>query len=124
MITQLRIDETVRLDRDRLEHLYMQLGPNGAEGVVSRAMEELAVRLAKASKCFKRGDIEELRRTTKSMVAISDQIGMAAFARVAGDVQSLCDGQDGAALAACMARLERIGENSLMAIWDLQDLSV
>lgn len=114
----------MRLDHDRLEQLYMQLGPSGAEGVVARAMEELAARLAKVEKLFKRGELEEMQRATRSMIAISEQIGMTTFARVATDVVDLAGSQNAAALAAAVSRLIRIGEGSLMAVWDLQDASI
>ena len=44
MIVTLEQTETVRLDRDRLGALYRQLGEDGAEDVVCRAIEELATR--------------------------------------------------------------------------------
>jgi hypothetical protein len=124
MVTHLRFDEPVRLDREKLEHLYVQLGSRGAEDVISRAMEELAVRLAKVGKAWKRGDMDEVRRVSRSMVAISEQIGMVAFARVSGQVSALAVTDKGTALAATVTRLTRIGESSLIAVWDLQDLSV
>jgi hypothetical protein len=55
------------------------------------------------------------------MVAIADQIGMASLARVARDVSSCAVRVDAAALGATLARLERIADVSLMAIWDMQD---
>lgn len=124
MITKLRPDEPVRLDRDRLEHLYTQLGHSGAEGVVARAMEELAARLSRVEKLFKRGELGEMQRASRSMIAISEQIGMVTFARVAKDVSTLSGSENSAALAATVARLIRIGEGSLMAVWDLQDASI
>ncbi len=102
----------------------MQLGAPGAEAVVARAMEELAARLARVERLFSGGDHHELHRAARSMVGIAEQIGMDMFARVAGDVAALTLTHDAAALAATMARLKRIGEGSLMAVWDLHDASV
>ena len=124
MVTRLHHDEVVRLDRNRLEQLYAQLGPSGADGVICRAMEELAARLAKAEKLYRRNELNDLQRAVRSMVAIAEQIGMMCFASVARDVADLTRGTDSAGLAACMARLIRIGEGSLMAVWDLQDASI
>ena len=87
-------------------------------------MEELAVRLAKVDSCFKKGQLEEMQRAARSMIAISDQIGMQTFAAVATDVSQLALSADSAALAACVDRLMRIGENSLLAVWDLQGASL
>lgn len=124
VVVKLRPDGSVDLDRERLDQLYGQLGTTGADGVVSRAMEELAVRLAKVESAYKKGNLEELHRSARSMVAISDQIGMMSFAMVASDVSTLAQTEDSTALAACVDRLMRIGENSLLAVWDLQGASL
>ncbi|SFK11428.1 hypothetical protein [Celeribacter neptunius] len=124
VVAKLRPEGKVQVDRERLDQLYEQLGTSSADGVVSRAMEELAVRLGKVESCFRKGNLDEMQRAARSMVAISDQIGMVTFARVAGDVSALALSEDSAALAACVERLMRIGENSLLAIWDLQGASL
>jgi len=121
-IVQLTLEENVRLDRDQLEVLYVQLGPAGADKLVSHALEELAVALARVQKNHTAGRVDEVRVGVKSMITISQQIGMTTLARVARDVMDLLDGEDGAAYCASVARLGRIGESSLMAVWDLQDI--
>ncbi len=123
-IITLAQNETVRLDSDRLGELYAQLGEAGAEDVVCRAMEELAVRLSHSERLFRQGDMEDLRKSARSLVAISEQIGMHSVARVARDVTYCIDDNDPVALAATLSRLLRIGERSLTAIWDMQDLSI
>jgi hypothetical protein len=87
-------------------------------------MEELAVRLAKVESCYKKGRLDEMQRAARSMIAISEQIGMETFARVAADVNDLATRDDGTALAATVDRLLRIGQKSLLAVWDLQGESV
>ncbi len=116
--------ETVRLDPDRLDGLYHQLGETGAGDVVCRAIEELAVRLTHCERLWRQQDCEGLRKTARSLIAIADQIGMTALARIAADVTDVIDSDDGAATGATLFRLLRIGERSLTAVWDLQDLSV
>ena len=82
-------------------------------------------------------DIAELRKladshpelaqqiaTDRRVIAISDQIGMRMLSRVASDVTQAIDSTDVVAIAATLARLLRIGESSLTAIWDSQDLSL
>ncbi|SHL47725.1 hypothetical protein SAMN05444414_11573 [Roseovarius marisflavi] len=118
----LKQDETVRLDADRLEALYLQLGESNAEDVVCRALEELAARLSHSERCHREGRLEDMRKSTRSLIAIADQIGMQLLARVAGDVTGCIDVGDRNALAATFARLLRIGERSLCEIWDLQDI--
>lgn len=117
-------EEKVRLNSDRLHTLYLQLGEHSAEDVVCRALEELAVRLSHCERLWRAEDWDALRKSARSLIAIADQIGMVELARVAGDVTNSIDASDMAALGATLFRLIRVGERSLMAIWDLQDLSV
>lgn len=124
MVIMLVQSENIRLDPDRLGSLYRQLGETGAEDVVCRAIEELAVRLSHCERLWRQQDWDKLRKCARSLVAIADQIGMTTLARVAGDVTQTVDASDSAAISATLYRLLRIGERSLTAVWDLQDLSV
>ncbi|MGR3805928.1 hypothetical protein [Marinibacterium profundimaris] len=123
-VVELTPDETVRLDPSRLGDLYLQLGEAGAEDVVCRAIEELAVRLSHCERLWRRDDLDGLRKCARSLIAIAEQVGMNSLARVAGDVTQAIDACDGVATSATLTRLIRIGARSLTAVWDLQDLSV
>ncbi|MDW4498309.1 hypothetical protein R5H30_09990 [Sulfitobacter sp. D35] len=123
-VLKMRLCEAVNVDQDRLGALYAQLGEDGAEDVVCRAMEELALRLSHCMRLHAACDWDELRKCARSMIAIANQIGMHALSRVAGDVIECLDARDGIAAAATLARLLRVGEQSLTAIWDLQDLTI
>ena len=116
--------ETANLDHDQLGTLYAQLGAVGAEDVLRRAMEELALRLSHSERQFQDDDLEEMRKSTQSLIAIAEQIGMRKLARVAGDVCLVIDADDRVALAATLTRLMRVGEASLTAVWDMQDMSI
>ncbi|MFK7867816.1 MAG: hypothetical protein AB8B58_01110 [Roseobacter sp.] len=123
-VLRIGLKETVQVDQDRLGALYAELGEAGAEDVVCRAMEELALRLSHCSRLHSADNLPDLRKCARSLIAIAEQIGMHVLARVAKDVISAVDTQDGVAIAATLARLLRIGEQSLTAIWDLQDLTI
>ncbi|MBY5986689.1 MULTISPECIES: hypothetical protein [Roseovarius] len=123
-ITLLKQSEAVHLDQNRLEQLYLQLGEAGAEDVVCRALEELAVRLSHTERCFRQEQVQDMRKSARSLIAIAEQIGMCKLARVARDVTQSIDLHDKVAIAATLARLLRIGETSLHEIWDVQDYSV
>lgn len=116
--------ESVRLDPERLGALYRQLGDTNALDVLCRTVEELAVRLSNCERHWRKQDWTDLRKCARSLVAIADQIGMMALARVAGDVAQCVDAGDAVATGATLSRLIRVGERSLTAIWDQQDLSV
>lgn len=116
--------ENVRLDPDKLSELYAQLGEAGAEDVVCRAIEELAVRLSHCERLWRQNNMPLLRKNARSLIAISDQVGMTAMAKIAGDVTDAVDSEDQAAIAATLFRLLRVGERSLTAVWEQQDLSI
>ncbi len=123
-IITLEHKETVRLDPDRLNGLYRQLGEKNALDVLCRTVEELAVRLSNCERFWRQRDWAGLRKCSRSLVAIAEQIGMTALARVAGDVARNVDADDAVATGATLSRLILVGEKSLTVIWDQQDLSV
>lgn len=116
--------ETVRLDPDKLTALYEQLGEAGAEDVVCRAVEEMAVRLTHCERLWRQDDMDNLRKSARSLIAIADQVGMSALATIAGDVTQAIDAKDPPAVAAILFRLMRVGERSLTAVWDQQDMTI
>ncbi|UWR24259.1 hypothetical protein K3756_16670 [Sulfitobacter sp. S190] len=118
----MRLAEPIKVDQSRLGALYEQLGETGAEDVVCRAMEELAVRMAQCDRLYKARDRPTLRKNARSLIAIAEQIGMYRLAQVAADVTRCIDDENEIALAATLSRLLRIGDQSLSAIWDTQDL--
>ncbi|RXV63820.1 hypothetical protein C6W92_09105 [Roseovarius sp. A46] len=120
-VTALQPAERVRLDADRLEALYMQLGTRGAEDVVCRALEEIAARLARAERDFRAARFAAMRKGCRGLVGMAEEVGMPLMARVARDVTVCIDAGDGTALGATFARLLRIAEQSLCEIWDMQD---
>lgn len=122
-VTTLVQTEQVRLDPGRLSTLYHQLGEVNAEDVVCRAVEELAVRMARCERFWRISDWQGLRKDVRSLVAIADQIGMIRLSRVALDVTTAIDNNDAVATAATLTRLLRVGERSLTAVWDLQDIT-
>lgn len=123
-VTQIQLAEHVQVDHDRLDALYSEMDPINAEDVVCRAMEELALRMSHCERLYRAGDLDELRKASRSLIAIADQIGMKVMAQVARDVADCAQTGDHVALAATVARLIRAGEGSLTAIWDLQDVTI
>jgi ABC-type iron transport system FetAB ATPase subunit len=116
--------ENVHLDPKKLSELYSQLGETSAEDVVCRAIEELAVRLTHCERLWRQDDIDNLRKSARSLIAISEQIGMMAMANIARDVTDAIDADDSPAVAATLFRLIRVGESSLTAVWEQHDLTV
>ncbi len=116
--------EPVVIDRDRLAILVRDLGEAGAERVVDRALEEVSRRLLTVETGWAEGDCRRVSRAAHSLIAIADQVGMHLLAHVACDVAALARSGDGPALAATVARLERVGEWSMLAMWGAEDIRV
>jgi hypothetical protein len=123
-VVKIRLSEQIQLDQVRLGTLYAQLGATGADNVVCRAMEELAVRMAQCDTLWRAQNRVQLRKHARSLIAIADQIGMHRLAQVAQDVTTCIDANDEIATAATLSRMLRIGERSLSAIWSMEDLSI
>lgn len=116
-------DEAIQLDDDHLGALYAQLGESHADSVVSRALEELANRLSLIERSYYRQNLAALAKASKGLIGIADQIGMPGLATAAGNVSDLAQSADEPALSAALARLVRIGDRSLAAIWEVQDMN-
>ena len=117
-------DETVRLDTDKLAVLYDELGPSEANRVVNGAIKEVAHRLSVIEEAYYGQDRQTLNKAMKTLPAIADQVGMTALARVARDASDCAAAGDTPAFAATLARLIRLGDRSLSAVWELQDISI
>lgn len=122
--TVLRHAEGVRLDAERLLALYAELGQTGAEQVICTAIEELAVRLSDLQRFAMTRDMLALIRSARLLATLARQIGMRTLAQVADDVAECAAADDTNSLAATVSRLVRIGDRSLTAVWDLQDITV
>ena len=104
--------------------LYEDLGEAGAENVVSRAMDELSFRMNEMIGQYSDRDTERFCRNARSLCRVAGQVGMTSFSRVAQDVADCAAAGEPVALAATWARLQRLSDKSLVAVWDLQDISV
>lgn len=123
-VLQIKPLEKVSVDQERLGALYSQLGEASAEDVVCRALEELALRMSHCEKLHGEQAWPQLRKNTRSLIAIADQIGMQKLSQIASDVTQCIDANDHNGLAATLSRLLRVGERSLTAIWDMQDVNI
>lgn len=121
-----RIDyvESVQVDTARLEEICEALGVRAGEAAICRAMEEMAGLIRAAQDAWKRCDLDELQLGARHVRGVAERLGLVTLARVARNLAELCRGSDAAALAAVVARMERLGEQSLIAIWEVQDVSV
>ncbi|WP_340262907.1 hypothetical protein [Roseobacter sp. HKCCA0882] len=121
VVTVLRFEEPARFDADRLERLCRDIGETQAEYEVAVGLERIMIVLAQID-C-----VDSTLERKKIFAEIADsasKIGMANLARVARDVHIVMARQDMAAIGATLARLRRVGERSVYAIYDIEDMSV
>lgn len=123
-ITELRFAEVVRLDSDQLDNLIRTLGPRAAEDIVCRAIEDLASRLTRCERAATRRELGELRKELRGLRDLAGELGMTAVKTTAGFVRDCINAGDMVALDATVARLVRLGDLSLYAVWDIEGLSV
>ncbi|WP_306045977.1 hypothetical protein [Nioella sp. MMSF_3534] len=120
-VSRLRPEEPARFNPERLELLCDEIGEIRAEHEVASALQAINLHLRNI-RCLNPVGAE-LLRPVRNLAAASDRIGMATLARVARDVLACIGSGDQVALAATHARLLRVGERSIHAIWDLEDVS-
>lgn len=124
VVTYLRQNEHPGLDPDRMTELYVQLGEAGAEDMICRVMEDLATKLADIHEVQGIADDQLMQQAVRHIAEVAGKIGLTGLSRVAMDVEYCLNFDDHPARAATLARMIRIGEKSLTAIWDSRDLSI
>jgi hypothetical protein len=123
VVTDLPLGEPARFNPSQLEKLCDRLGETRAEAEVAFALDRLATLLDEVGLIGGDGDRCELEEVLAALVRDARLIGMATLARVGRDVLDCLDKGDPTALAATLARLMRVGDRSIHAIWDLEDVS-
>ena len=123
VVTTLPLGEPARFNPGHLEKLCERLGELRAEAEVAHALDRLATLLDEVMRIGTTGRRSDLEEVLAALVRDAQLIGMATLARVGRDVLECLDAGDTTALAATLARLMRVGDRSIHAIWDLEDVS-
>lgn len=122
-VTELSPQEPARFNPDQLEDLCNKIGEIRAEAEVALALHRISAALPKLQRLVET-DVLAFADTVDTLIVDADMIGMATLARVGRNVQDAFASGNAVALAATLARLERVGDRSVHAVWDLEDLSV
>lgn len=123
-VTALRPKEYVRLDAEPIASIYRNLGTNGAEQIVARALGELALTLASLVEQVRRRELGDLGRGLRRLQRMADHLGMISLGLIAAEARICMDRSDATAFAAVWARLIRVAEASLSTDRDLLDQSL
>ncbi|WCR10744.1 hypothetical protein JHW45_17205 [Paracoccus stylophorae] len=117
-ITSLAITEPVRVDARRVGDIVGELGETAAQNVIGLALEQLAVALTATDAALEAGDLALAVGHADRLSRLAWQIGLLSLAGVAMDLGALAERGQAPALSAVRARLLRVGNRSLTAIWD------
>jgi hypothetical protein len=112
-------DETVEFDRDVLSELC-RLHGTGTEAVLTARLTELGRLLDLAEYQLAQGGGRPLARTCEALMRLADEIGMRTMTRAAGSVRATLERGDVAAMAACGARMLRLGRPASMGRWTVR----
>lgn len=121
-VTEFHKEEPIWLDPDRIIVLYAELGQAGAERVISAAMEDLAVQLVALEAAVLEQRPADVAKAVQALDPLARQVGMVLLARVAADLLDCSERGDRVAQAAVLARLIRLGDRCLTAVWDMADM--
>ncbi len=122
-VTVLPFEEPARFNPGPLEELCDQIGEVQAEAEVALALDRISDRLSQIPPSISADTRQALCASLTALVEDAELIGMASLARVARDVLA-CDAfGDEVSFAATLARLRRVGDRSIHAIWDFEDVS-
>jgi hypothetical protein len=108
--------ESASLDTSRILVLRQSLGDQRCREVVSEVVFHLSDRLGLLQTALTSGDAAEAQVLASRLASLSEQVGLADFARVARDLAQCLAAVDDVAVAAVGARLMRLGEDSLFNV--------
>lgn len=120
-VTHLRCRELNRLDPDPVDHIFASKGEREAEEMICQVLENIAFKLdslqcAKAAHSF-----EAIKKPARGIMNVGQQIGLTEVTEAAAHVSLCAEQQDGVALSATMARLERAFDVAVTQIWQFRD---
>lgn len=122
-VTAIAPEEPARFNPECLEELCLKIGEVRAEAEVAQALHRISEVLPTVD-ALTRSDDKCFVVAIGQIAQDAEMIGMATLSRVARSVLDSHANGDQTALAATLARLDRVGERSIHAVWDLEDLTI
>ncbi|MCR9108338.1 hypothetical protein [Marivita sp. XM-24bin2] len=112
-ISVLHPRDAAYFDETTLDALSRDLGPDVAENIFCRALEDIAQRFIHIRNAYSAGDHGALRKSVHAVIPIAVQIGLPTLARIGRDVVTCIDQSDPVALAATLSRFLQFGESAI-----------
>lgn len=120
-VTSLQRQEPARLDSRAIEILENSLGTIRCREVIEQACFDMVDKLGRLEYALEQGEIDKTKGLAKKIAALSTQIGLEDFSRVARDLHSCLSSDDTVAHKAVASRLMRLGETSLMSMMQMTE---
>lgn len=122
-VTVLKFHEGACFDPDRLEELCVEIGEHRAEWELARGLEAMGLYLSTLNKLTVHAPNSDIATPIGKLIDTAEKIGMTTLARVACDVRNCLNSGGEAALAATLARLQRVGEKSIYDTCEIDGVS-
>lgn len=121
-VVVLNCPNLLHFDPAPLTRLFADKPQFEAEDIVCRMLEDVALRLDIMQRGIAAGKFDQVLRPARRVEMVADRMGLMEVAVAAGHVRTCLAQQDGVALEATMARLERGFEIAISEIWNFRDL--
>ena len=109
-------------DPGPLVRLFAERGPDQAEEVVCRMLEDIAQRLDMLQRGLAALDFANMRKPAQRISLVADQVGLTEVSVSACHVGICLSQNDSVALEATMARLERGFDVAVSEVWSFRDM--
>lgn len=117
-MTPLSIAESVHIDTQRLTDIINDLGTAPARTMISMSLQQVKAGLATLSAAVSKSDRKAISQAADRVSRDAWQVGLVTLSAVAVDVVDCANNDDCAAMAAVLARLERVATQSLAEMWE------
>lgn len=121
-IAMLRCAAQVAFDPEPVQRIYARLPSHEAEDTICRFLEDIALRLDFLQQGLAQQNLADMTRPARRVALAAKQLGLLEVADSAGHVQNCLTLNDGVALEAVMARLERAFDVAVNEIWTLRGI--
>ncbi len=111
------------MDPERLAGIYVELGETRAKAAIASATEELALEMERLKGLMRAGQAQAIPQAARRLRDIAEPLGLCSLGHVADDLEMTALADNPIAMAAILARLDRLANRSLKMVWDLQDMS-
>jgi len=113
--------DAVHFDPGPLQSLYARKPANEADDIICRLLEDIAVRLDLLQGGLAARDFDLMQRPARRIALVAKHMGLLEVVTAAGHVRACLWQDDGIALEATIARLERGFDVAVNEIWSFRD---